>query len=313
MVAKQQHAEKHNQGLAVMQNMLPAPVQKSGFALVVVVVLLAMVSIVLTRVATTSMKQARQAIAEERDCRDRWAVVSLRRFAEQYRTQRQRVLEQSEREGNLESPAALPLPVTENYVVQVGGRQWELWIADESGKLNLRTSSQWFGLERTLEVAQDLLPKRSSLSLVAPQTPASPNMQFPASPQSWFAGYAEWLPPRTLAAHTEYLTLWGDGKLNLYSADGRTLDAAWRLHFGTPLPQEIIAARRQAARPDINELLATLSLRESQLKTARRGFSTESSCQSTWIFSAPSVTPRAYLFVKDGHGDTARYRRGFVY
>lgn len=79
-----------------------------------------------------------------------------------------------------------------------------------------------------------------------------------------FYGSVDASPPQETAM-IDLVTLWGDGRLNLYTAS----DDAIRMRFAdadTVVADSIIAARRYGRQHDLNKLIATLGLNERQTK-----------------------------------------------
>lgn len=284
---------------------------RSGYLLVTVLVMIGVVSLLLSQIAASSMRVASSAIAEEREMRNRWAVTSVRRFC---LDSAPRLLElPSSASGETLAPSILWKDVS------VAEQTFRVILADETAKLNLRKIASQYGESTVATVTEELLSDhhgmRSAVGLGASGKPSGTRWE------NWVAdgGTRSLLDPRKIAAATQRLTLWGDGRLNVFSSDEETLEALWRQLFGRRPPNELLEARSQSPRPPLGQLLTSLDLRESQAVTARRWLVDESECYSVWIFCQSDRQVPSSLYVewggrsRGGAVSTATNSRGYEY
>ena len=106
----------------------PRRAKRQGFLLITVLVMIAVAGLMLSRLATKSLRVALTAALEEREARIRWSKISLRRLA------------LNDSAGMLEADGEQRGIAVENF--RTGGERWRVIVSDESAKLNLRQLAQ---------------------------------------------------------------------------------------------------------------------------------------------------------------------------
>ncbi|QDV42563.1 hypothetical protein Enr13x_24110 [Stieleria neptunia] len=278
--------------------------QRRGYILLTVVVILAVAVLMLSRIASTSMRSASYAVENERSVRHQWAITSLRRMALNAAPS---LLTQSSLAENESSLGHSPILWKE---VGLAGETWRVVLADESAKLNVSKLSATAPTEQVAACLRQLQTSRGLQS--------QSNFDKTATRwDHWFelpaAGSGNRDTPAILiAAATQRLTLWGDGKLNVCRCDSESLDYLWHMLYSRPTPKQLQEIRHMRPTPTESHLIGSLALRESEARLAAKWLTTESQCYSVWIFCMSDRRVPASFFVEWGRGQV-RDRRGYEY
>ncbi|QDT07426.1 hypothetical protein K227x_58530 [Rubripirellula lacrimiformis] len=282
---------------------------RDGYLLVTVIVMIAVASLMLSRMASTSMRVASAAIEEEKDLRNRWAVTSLRRFS---LDNAHKILGGKSRATAASGDGAVAKPFLWKNA-RLGGQTWRVIIGDESAKLNLVHASRSLGKEAATRIMDELamdggLLKPSSDTLSADQSGATRwehwLLETSGAPAS---------SPRHMAVATQRMTLWGSGRVNVLSSERETLDVLWHQLFGRGLPPAFDSMRTQSLYSSKEQLIRSLALRESQARLAEEWLDIESDCFSVWIFCESDRRVPSSLYVDWGDSQAAQEHRGHEY
>lgn len=278
-------------------------VTRSGFILLTVIILLMLVSLILTRVAIVSLRKVGEVQANEQELQQRWAVTSLRQYCERAASSLlspQRGADSGTlRQGEVSAVA----------FEQLAGIDWEIWVQNESAKLNPAWAVEQRPLKDVLEALGGVIPKGG------PGRLRTANEIAYFSPESR-GSFEYWLEAKTGASYrqlTEDMTLWGDGRLDVLSARSEVLDAAWRLYFGRSAPAELHALKDQQQVPVWRNVLQAVSLRESELAIANRNFTVGRSVTSVWLIPPRGSAIPSYFFVRWGGNGVAMQSKGYLY
>ncbi|MEZ6137057.1 MAG: hypothetical protein R3C53_19355 [Pirellulaceae bacterium] len=278
--------------------------RKRGVVLLIVVVMLAITCLLLYQVAAVSFGRMRQVVRQEKQERERWSVLSLRAVL---LPRAGRLIELEERNRNLRGDVGGDMAYTP--VTLITGQLtlnevlFHITLADESAKLCI---PKWIAIE----------PDRSETEIrrLAQQSGLTLNRDLFVSNvprQNWCwqdVIYGEGMHAgRSVLERTDAVSLWGDGRLNIFRSDLETLESAWRIAFGHFPPAELIDERKHYPQLSWQELRERLGVRESQLKILDQMFTTKSSCFSLRLKETDiSVDAgREWLFVNDR--DSAHY------
>lgn len=276
---------------------------RSGFVLLAVVVLLMIVSLILTRVAIVSLRKAGEVQANERDLQKRWAVTSLRQYGERSASL---LLSPTDDPDSGEPPRVKPAVVAFETLAKI---RWEVWIQNESAKLNAVAAAEQRPMNDVLEILGSIVMKGGSGRLRTANEIALFNPEGRRE-------FEYWLEAPTGTSYrqlTEEITLWGDGRLDILAARKETLDAAWRLYFGRSAPDELHAMKDQAKAPTWKDALEVLSLREAELTIANRNFAIGRTVTSVWLIPREAPGVPSYFFVRWGNGAMATQSKGYLY
>ncbi|MEO1527308.1 MAG: hypothetical protein AAFX06_17910 [Planctomycetota bacterium] len=277
---------------------------RRGFLLLTVLMMIAVASLILARVANSSMRVATTAMTEEREMRQRWASYSMRRFA------------LSEAPGLLQDVDSSDVPSTLWRDIRLAGEDYRVIVSDESAKLNvLRVAG-----ENDLAQAIESLKRLSTGAIgIRPNGSQAASHRPMTRWDDWFdvdsytaAQSNRGHVARELATSTQRVTLWGNGRLNVSRCDGETIDLLWNRLFGRPAPSALHQARGQSPPMPWVALSGQLGLRESQIEKATSWIQTDSDCWSVWVFceSDRRVPPTFYVEWGRGGNQTSR---GYVY
>ncbi|TWU62332.1 hypothetical protein V7x_40610 [Crateriforma conspicua] len=287
---------------SIHSSLRPSPA--TGFLLVTVVVMLAVTTLMMTGLASRSMNEASVAVAEEREMRTRWATTTVRRFV------LNRADQILERERASDGQLASMAPSTIRHKsLQLGGRTWQIILADESAKLNLRSLAARGSVERVYRLAPKLISGQKSLVLLPRErlNPSSGTLRW----EHWLAGERVDDPTR-LAEETQFLTLWGDGRLNVRNCSSDVLSAVWRELFGRSVPESIWNFRANERADRLVDLTLLAGMGEQGSAKVRRWMKAESDAYSLWVFCKSDPRIRPALFVKWGNA-RAPDHRGYLY
>lgn len=281
---------------------------REGYLLVTVVVLIAVASLMLSRMALVSMRVATVAVEEERDLRNRWAVTSLRRFS----LDRARRLLDSQADSESDAGGTQPSPPFLWRDAELGGQRWRLVIADESAKLNIRQFADTFGSDTAQRALEKLLEDDAKLRVAAPRSPGDSTQS--RRWEHWLEGDSKSpiLSARQFSVATQRVTLWGEGKLNVRRCSRETVDTFWQEVFGRSAPAQLHELRRLSPPPSASQLIQSLALRESQAELANQWLTTESDCFSVWIFCDSNDRVASSFYVDWGTGGGMGHR-GYEY
>ena len=278
--------------------------RREGYLLLTVVVMIAVASLMLARLANTSLRVASVAVEEERDLRSRWAVTSLRRFALDAAPSLLAGPPRDHSHGERAEPVFW-------RDVQLAGLRWRVIVSDESAKLSLPHLAARYDTEIVKRRMDDLLGGR-----VRPKPDFSGREQYDLTRwEHWIenGAFGHSVSAREVAVATQRLTLWGDGRLNVCRSEEQTVDILWRQLFARAAPRRLHKVRLQTPPPTTDELIAKLGLRESQAAMARKWITTESDCRSVWLFCHSDRRVSSTFFVEWGVSDASREHRGYEY
>ena len=262
--------------------------RKSGFVLVLVVILLAIACLVMTQVAMRSLGKVRRTIDMEDQLRQRWSIISLRRSA---LGQAANLLDQVQPAPDAIEAGAAPVRSLESRV-RFNEEQWLVRIEDESSKLPLLAAARDFPKQSFEQRVKRVFGVGSMVDY------------FDVAAQGRTAGWRPWQPEHGLSHdllnRTDEVTLWGNGRMNVLRAKEATIADAWRGLFGVLPPKELAEAYRQWPTPSWAEIAKDLDLNKTQLGQVNRWFSTSSRCFSAEINALDSDSGKSYLFVSEG-------------
>lgn len=237
--------------------------KRDGFLLLTVVVMLAVTTLILARLASTSMRIASQAVEDEKRVRNQWAITSLRRFT--LNAGRDLLASSSivADQGSSQSET----PVLWKDVV-LANQTWRVVLSDESAKLNLNALAEHFEYDAVEQQSKELI---TGAGLVQPKADlesviGSRSTRWDAwldSPSK--SAQNRNLHARRLSEATQRITLWGDGRLNVCTSDSKTLDGLWKQLFGRQPPKLLDELRKQRPVPERRRVIEALGLRGNSI------------------------------------------------
>jgi hypothetical protein len=243
--------------------------KRCGVILVIVLLMLALAATIAAQVASHTIRLTAQAASSEREMRERWAIVSLRR------TILQNAASLLTTEGSIQNQSRF-LATREDSIVLAGSR-YQMILQDESSKIPVSRVTQSFGPLESKQFLRQFL--RTGLIL---------RPVIPKSPTQWQEVVDTDRLPANLLGNTmtevgRQLTLWSDGRINVMTADLSVLDAVWQAQFKAPIPETFLAVREGTLGNNRENMWSNLGLSERELAFANSWFKTVSSCHSLWL------------------------------
>ncbi|MFP4145634.1 MAG: hypothetical protein ACLFV3_10870 [Phycisphaeraceae bacterium] len=232
--------------------------RQPGFVLLMTLVLLALVAVVLVDVSRRSVRRAVESAQAVEDLQFRWAAASVRTAV---LPRASLILE--------EIAAASPLdasPGSARLEIDMSGEPVAIYLSDEQGKANLNDVYRRSGPDAARRAARELHGRpRAELRIELAPDPRADQPREPAKREADTAEAEpskEELPPPPLqpfgswaqvypAADVELLldqpakamTLWGDGRINLRTADPLALRVALGPIMGADNVRRLVDAR----------------------------------------------------------------------
>lgn len=264
-----------------------------GMVLLTTVVMLAIAVILLSQLATRSLSNASNAIEKERRIRAAWARNTLR----DHFLNRQRQTLDGDRSSH------------EEHRLRLGGETWLIRLSDESGKASLPALASRYNDADLRLTAATLVAPDSRYARLKTGLDSSQSSRW----ENWFE------QPRSTNTRLKFplnvsktLTLWGDGRTNVFKADDHVLTTLWKKVFGTGTPDQLRTLRSAKRSVDLQTLASLLDLRESERALFNQWFTTKSSCTGLWIRceSRPSLAVTQHVEWSGGGG---KERRAYEY
>lgn len=274
---------------------------QSGFALLLVLVLVLLAAISLAGMARRSMVEALEARTAVEDLQRRWAVTSCR---EALLPRAGMLLEEAERgkgAGGEPSERYLNPPMVERRITcRLAGLDYELIVADEQAKLNVNrlveemsrgearsevarliadAGGGFVGRSgvriRTLALGESLSRQTGNLSKLAGY-----GQVFGAVSPQRLVGEGRW----TGLAHA--VTCWGDGKVNLRRAPDAVVERACEHRIGREAVALLLEARHGDPYRTIAEILGDLDeLDRGEKQLVRECVTDASACHGLWVIA----------------------------
>lgn len=247
--------------------------RRTGFLLVLVIAMLAIITLTTVQLANMTMRQAILARDAEQQLQAHWRNLTLERVAFQHAPA---LLEATSQEVAFANRTqALP---SAQVLVRIGSKDFSVTIQDESGKLPLGALLEAFPPSQVTEAARPLLdPSLAFRDLGEQPLPSRPSNLT----QLVFSENA--FPDFVLVSRkaSQRLTLAGRDKLSLANTDQETLDVLWHILFDKPAPRSLLMGA--VANHNHVESLSLAGLRESELAIARQWTTNRSDVYGVWI------------------------------
>lgn len=254
------------------------PKCRKGLVLVFTLAMIAMAAVLMSTVATRSLRLATSALSQQRDLQTRWARATLQSIGNAIATNP--ALIGTDFDTGLNSTQSGPVRL--RWRIHLSGIPWIIEHHDESAKISLPALAARYPPAIVSKVSSSL-------------DGASGNSFIVGRGRRW----NRWIDPRTsgspapqlLPQQTRNVTLYGSGRLNLRTATPQTTEALWQQIFGTMPPPDLWRTIQQTPALDINTLSGGLELSDSENRLLRQWFQVQSDCHSTWILSTQSGGP----------------------
>ena len=102
---------------------------------------------------------------------------------------------------------------------------------------------------------------------------------------------------------TQFITLWGNGKINLNRADDLPLCIACEAIIGPEKTDTLLTLRRKEPELNLNKLLDAVGLEVAQRKRLQEWLAEESQCYCVWLDAHSSHSVRSSLSIIDAAGN----------
>jgi hypothetical protein len=240
--------------------------------------LLAVCCLIFTQLSLKSFGRVNQFVGDQRELQQYWATASLRKAI----LPNANAIWQNRRDAGLDHVA---------LNIELSGKNYQVNLENENTKLHLGRVWRDFPVQASRGLLQS--------ELIALDSSAFAKFEAMDGQVNSWRQLSSTFDAQTLQ-HTDTITLWGTGQIDVTQASDETIEKAWKGLFGTFPPKELYASKQRWPRPSWPELRSQLGLRNSQLELADRWFSTDSRCFSfeiLWQSSANSSS--GYLFVRD--------------
>ncbi len=284
----------------------------SGYALLVTLVLLALLAVILGGMARRSADTALAARASEDAMRQRWAILScqqtlLANAPNRFEARTQAWLEAVNDEEGIGAGWEDRPPSVETLALELEGVRLWLRIDDEQAKVNLNEA-----LRRSPEA--QLAPHVVIADTLAPAMVARPTLTrgefietLGLQPiESWSQVLPRQDPMPLLGIHTpeqlsrsqadreapaNRVTLWGDGRLNLYTATDETLQRALRDRVEPGTIEAFLRIRREAPGLGLRGMVDNATADQIEDRAALNAALTDRSRRYAMWLACRSTTP----------------------
>lgn len=277
---------------------------RSGFVLLMVLVLLTFAVVILARFSQQSLKLAAHANRREREIQNRWAAWSIASAT----------LPRAER--TLTSATAEDGTSLLNSTVQLGDHHFQIYVNDLDAAINLNAvlrESGNTGLKRAVNYGN-----RHLAGSRLPERHINSNNGSRVVYDSWGQVFdLSQLPQKsdglgTVARLQQHITCWGSGQLNLGRASDETIQ-----QFGTAIGRSglfgrVVRERSKAARLDLDSIMADAATAPEDAQLLRRTLRPNSAAWSVLVTSETGG-PALMLILESGFGNFADRRSTFTF
>lgn len=265
--------------------------QKSGFALLLVLLVIALAGTAMAALARRQGLLAVQAVRAQRDAQLRWGMLSCRNLL---LSQAEQILQAAQQKEQLPQPEA-------SFGVDLGAVRFEMVVADEQAKANVNLLAQRLS-QRDLQHRLEELVAKEANALTVRLIP----LKYPEKAQQVSQGE---LPGDDMVLYESLdqvfqydsvsslfgpsagrgsqarrrVTCWGDGKINIHRAEIEVLRAMLGDTLDESDIQALIHDRAGQSSWNLIRAIAELELSEEQLVKVKQILTTESHCYSLWI------------------------------
>ncbi|MEM8735171.1 MAG: hypothetical protein AAGG44_13155, partial [Planctomycetota bacterium] len=196
--------------------------------------------------------------------------------------------------------------------VDLNGWSLELRLEDESAKLSVPGAFRDFPRQQAASLIDRTIRFRPAARLFDWQQGNRDRLDIGSLMQQGWASFL--IPPAQVESNassilkgTDELTLWGRGRINVFAASPDVIGSAWQGLLGTFPPRSIMEASAARPRPNWQELVRELDLRQDQLQKVNRWFTTGSEAFSLELQCTRGDRREIYLFV-DSPNQAAGFR-----
>tara|TARA_B100000941_G_scaffold290202_1_gene271526 strand:- start:1369 stop:2331 length:963 start_codon:yes stop_codon:yes gene_type:complete len=260
--------------------------QSHGYVLVLALLLIAMAASVLAIMARRSIFDASDVLNAQTNLQHRWAAYSLEKSLLPHASKvMQTLLEKQEQPQDKE-------PVTKvDFQLTLGGNAYQLTLSDEQSKANINQLLKNKGdAIQTAQAIRSLLNDAQISDI--PNISLSPHIwtNDPSSQSIQTLGQVfDSTTPQELCPFEaqnpcvmDFLTCWGDGKLNLHTAPEQVIKAVCIPLLGRGQIQKLLTARQGNPQLKIDKALTDAGVAKDQIEKVKPLFTDQSNCYALW-------------------------------
>lgn len=271
--------------------------RRSGFVLMMAIVLLAIAAATMVQLANRSMAIVQQGVVAQRETQERWSQITARiAFLE-----RGEELLSSVEARHIEMGGGWPFPRQIVVHYQLGGERFQVQLSDECAKISINALAARHPEDLRTLLAQAAMASRLPLKL-APRAPK--NRAKSRAYWSWgqVVDLSQLLPEeppfRQLQAVTDNFTCWGSDRLNLRRAQPEAIRIVLA---GILSPKEIeeFQLRCSGYQGELEELIKSLDLPRRKVIKISPLITDTSSTYAMWIHRPQAENSSATLIVQD--------------
>jgi len=258
------------------------PAQKSGYALLLVLVTLTLCAVALLELASRSQRVHVDSLERLQGLQARWGRLSCNRVLLREAAALFEAIEQSRTTREDTQPGEFPRVMRES--LQLGNQLFTIVLADESAKLNLNALRRWGRPGTTTQLLRQALGPSSFRALRDLE-----RSNRSADLASWGELFdlsqlrASGGNDRDLVELTGGLTLWGSGELNIRRASALSLELACKAVVTDGLARRIVERRSESPTLNTDLLLRQTVLNETDRTQLELILGDGSNAFSIWI------------------------------
>ena len=256
---------------------------RSGYVLVMTVMLLAVTSLIVAGIARHSMFHATSARRDFDHLKQKWAVASCQKFC--LTRGKQILIETRERRFDLN--------------IQLSGMLLHNRIEDESAKLDLNSIAEDVSEAELKSVIRDISSLNGLKIRLRPLSQNSNggiNRMFQSWGQIFESSNVDYLAGiRTVSAT---LSCWGN-KLNVSNADEPVLRRSVKAIAGSIIAERMIRARQENPNSTLDQLLAEVEANDQQAAKLRSLLTSRSWATSVWTDAVSENKIESYFAVQE--------------
>lgn len=256
---------------------------RAGYVMLTTVLIIAIAVILSAGLVRHSLNLATSSVRAERELQSKWGAVSCTRLASK---ERYRLLTSRRIQGDSQANIALK---ESRLLVELGKQQFEIYLQDESAKLNINhlytNSDRQKSISQIRELAGASLPVQ--LRPIRVQNQTAMEDDFESWGQIFKIDEKKTLTIEDLVAATEKLTCWGRGiNINLAS-DEILLETASPL-VGATMAHRLVQIREEGRLEDWQGQLVAAGARQRDVNRLSQIVHDMSSAYSIWVVNKSS-------------------------
>lgn len=281
-----------------------------GFALLMVLLVVALAGTVLAMAARRSCTLATEAAAAQQRLQTDWGAQSIRAS----------LLPKAEAVLAADTPEKGRAPASARRALVLGGVRFNLLFGDEQAKANVNLLEQRHGhqgLDMRLQTLQEDPRQRVRVDLrPGPDQPVArgaPPMRYWSLDQVFlFSRPADLVDAGATCAATGPITLWSSGPVNFRRASRAVLREVLAGAMPDSQIEELVRAAETSPRESLGDALRQAGGDGRQMQAARQLLAETSACHSLWVV-AHGTTRNWYRLYVERAGETKNGPTGWAF